>query len=107
MYLYNVITFQIIVELASDSKEFPTQLARTKLAEMTGKAKIVPIAQTPSPPSDPPPLVQHLQQAPKPPVPPAAQQKVSEPERGFPRGRGGMFSLVDILIFRSFEVFFL
>ncbi|XP_053399357.1 C2 domain-containing protein 3-like [Mercenaria mercenaria] len=80
---------KIIVELASDSKEFPTQLARTKLAEITGKAKIVPIAQTPPLPSQPPPLVQSLQQAPKPPVPPAVQQKVSEPERGFPRGREG------------------
>lgn len=77
--------FQIIVELASDSKEFPTQLARTKLAEMTGKAKIVPIAQTPQPPA-PPPIPQFT--APKPPVPPAATVKVTEPEKGFPRGKG-------------------
>ena len=82
------------MELASDSKEFPTQLARTKLAEMTGKAKIVPIAQTPPPPQVPPPVfsqapppVQSLNQAPKPPVPPV-HQRASDPERGFPKGRG-------------------
>lgn len=31
------------VELASDHKEFPTILARTKLAEISGKVKVVPI----------------------------------------------------------------
>lgn len=65
---------KVAIELASDNKDFPTQLARTKLAEMTGKAKIVPIAQTPSAakPSDFKPLVhsvtrqkEPLQEAPK------------------------------------------
>ena len=80
---------QVIVELASDSKEFPTQLARTKLAEMTGKAKIVPIAQTPTPD----PSSTALYAAPK---PPPAPQKSSYGELGpsAPRGIGkcGVFN---------------
>lgn len=34
---------QISVELASDHKEFATMLARTKLTEMSGKVRVVPI----------------------------------------------------------------
>lgn len=37
------------VELASDSKDFSSALAKTKLAEMSGKAKIVPIPKPPPP----------------------------------------------------------
>ncbi|XP_064607644.1 C2 domain-containing protein 3-like [Liolophura sinensis] len=44
---------RVTVELASDSKDFSSVMARTKLAEMQGKVKIVPI--TPSPHTDPPP----------------------------------------------------
>lgn len=43
------------VELASDSKDFSSALAKTKLAEMSGKAKIVPI---PKPPPPKPPVSQ-------------------------------------------------
>lgn len=45
------------VELASDSKDFSSALAKTKLAEMSGKAKIVPI---PKPPPPKPPVSQEL-----------------------------------------------
>lgn len=51
--------FQVTVELASDSKDFSSVMARTKLAEMQGKAKIVPITHStltdpPPPPPSPP-----------------------------------------------------
>ncbi|XP_048237074.1 C2 domain-containing protein 3-like isoform X2 [Haliotis rufescens] len=39
-----------VVELASDHREFATALAKTKLVEMSGRAKIVPIPE-PAPPS--------------------------------------------------------
>lgn len=42
--------FQTVVELASDHREFATALAKTKLVEMSGRAKIVPIPE-PAPPS--------------------------------------------------------
>lgn len=76
---------QVIIELASDSKEFPTALAKTKLVEMTGKAKIVPIPQAPPSPK----------LAPKPPPGPVITQKVSldEPAQGAPRGLGKSSSL--------------
>nr|KAI8756892.1 C2 domain-containing protein 3-like [Biomphalaria glabrata] len=35
---------KVSVELASDHKEFATEMARTRLAEITGNAKIVPIS---------------------------------------------------------------
>ncbi|ESO89518.1 hypothetical protein LOTGIDRAFT_165110 [Lottia gigantea] len=42
---------QVSVELASDHKDFATALARTKIAEISGKTKIVPLPQpTPAPP---------------------------------------------------------
>ena len=45
------------MELASDNRDFGSCLARAKLAEMTGKAKIVPIV----PPQPPPaPIVTKL-----------------------------------------------
>nr|XP_011413692.2 C2 domain-containing protein 3 [Crassostrea gigas] len=40
---------KVSVELASDSKDFSSALAKTKLAEMSGKAKIVPIPKPPPP----------------------------------------------------------
>ena len=43
------------MELASDHREFATALAKTKLAEMSGKAKIVPIPQPPPPKPQPVP----------------------------------------------------
>eukprot|EP00105_Crassostrea_gigas_P001484 XP_011413692.1 PREDICTED: C2 domain-containing protein 3 [Crassostrea gigas] len=46
---------KVSVELASDSKDFSSALAKTKLAEMSGKAKIVPI---PKPPPPKPPVSQ-------------------------------------------------
>ena len=65
------------MELASDHKEFATALAKTKLAEMTGKVKIVPVVAPP----------------PRPPVPPApsttAPSQTACPvsnELAFPRG---------------------
>ena len=70
-----------MIELASDSKDFQTALAKAKLAEMTGKAKIVPIPQAPPSPK----------LAPKPPPAPAVTQKVSveePPAQGAPRGIG-------------------
>ena len=69
-----------MIELASDSKEFPTALAKTKLAEMTGKAKIVPIPQAPPSPK----------LAPKPPLAPVITQRVGidQPAQGAPRGIG-------------------
>lgn len=36
-------SIQISVELASDNKDFATMLARTKLMEMSGKVRVVPI----------------------------------------------------------------
>ncbi|XP_055958923.1 C2 domain-containing protein 3 [Patella vulgata] len=41
------------VELASDHKDFATALARTKIAEISGKSKIIPLPQ-PTPPPLPP-----------------------------------------------------
>ena len=69
-----------MIELASDNKEFPTALAKTKLAEMTGKAKIVPIPQAPPSPK----------LAPKPPPAPVVNQRdnLGEPMHGAPRGIG-------------------
>lgn len=84
------ITFQLVIELASDSKDFPTALAKAKLAEMTGKAKIVPIPQAPPSPK----------LAPKPPPAPAVTQKVSVEEplaQGAPRGIGKKMSYCKIL----------
>ena len=46
--------FQICIELASDSRDFSAALAKTKLAEMSGQAKIVPLPKPPPPPSRPP-----------------------------------------------------
>lgn len=43
---------QITIELASDSKDFATSLAKTQLAEM-GSVKMVPIPQQPKPKSPP------------------------------------------------------
>ena len=76
-----------MIELASDSKEFPTALAKTKLAEMTGKAKIVPIPQAPPSPK----------LAPKPPPGPAIMQRVDieEPGQGAPRGLGKQFTCLN------------
>ena len=72
---------QIIVELASASKEFPTAVARTKLAKMTGKAKIVPIAQTNSQPP--------AQQPARPPVAPVVNKPpIEEPSQSAARGLG-------------------
>ncbi|WAQ99921.1 C2CD3-like protein [Mya arenaria] len=74
-------SLRLVIELASDSKEFPTQLARTKLAELTGKAKIVPIAQAPTP--------AHAS-APKPPPAPVQQRSTSgERFNSAPRGTEG------------------
>ncbi|XP_033742500.1 C2 domain-containing protein 3-like [Pecten maximus] len=57
-------SLKVSIELASDSKDFSSALARAKLAEMSGKAKFVPIPQT-VPPPPPPPV-----QLDKPPLPP-------------------------------------
>ena len=77
-YIYIFCLLQIIVELASASKEFPTAVARTKLAKMTGKAKIVPIAQTNSQPP--------AQQPARPPV--ANKPPIEEPSQSAARGLG-------------------
>lgn len=64
-----ILPLQVSIELASDSKDFSTHLARTKLAEMSGKTKIVPIpAPAPSKPRPPPAPSQnviHTQPEPK------------------------------------------
>ena len=79
--LYIFCLLQIIVELASASKEFPIALARTKLAEMTGKAKFVPIAQTNSQPP--------VQQPERPPVAPVVNKPpIEESSQSAPRGLG-------------------
>ncbi|OWF51153.1 C2 domain-containing protein 3-like [Mizuhopecten yessoensis] len=57
-------SLKVSIELASDSKDFSSALARAKLAEMSGRAKFVPIPQT-VPPPPPPPV-----QLDKPPLPP-------------------------------------
>lgn len=49
------LTGQVSVELASDNKDFSSALAKTKLAEMSGKAKIVPIPKPPPHPRPPTP----------------------------------------------------
>lgn len=49
--------------MASDSRDFASALARAKLAEMSGKAKIVPIPQAAAAPVPPPVSV-------RPPLPP-------------------------------------
>ncbi|XP_078324570.1 C2 domain-containing protein 3-like isoform X2 [Crassostrea virginica] len=46
---------KVSVELASDNKDFSSALAKTKLAEMSGKAKIVPIPKPPPHPRPPTP----------------------------------------------------
>ena len=39
-----------MIELASDSKDFSTALAKTRLAEMTHPLQVVPIVSKPRPP---------------------------------------------------------
>ena len=79
--VYIFCLLQTIVELASDSKEFPIALARTKLTEMTGKAKIVPIAQTNSQPPG--------QQPARPSVAPVVNKPpIEEPSQSAARGLG-------------------
>lgn len=58
--------FQVSVELASDSRDFATALAKIKMAEVNGKARIVPILQ----PSPPPPAPPSPFSGSKPPLPP-------------------------------------
>ncbi|XP_069129079.1 C2 domain-containing protein 3-like isoform X6 [Argopecten irradians] len=66
-------SLKVSIELASDSKDFSSALARAKLAEMSGKAKIVPIPQT-VPPPPPPPV-----QLDKPPLPPDFSAQNTQP----------------------------
>ncbi|KAL3878157.1 hypothetical protein ACJMK2_030527 [Sinanodonta woodiana] len=47
-------SLRLVIELASDHRDFQTALAKTRLAEMTGKVKMVPIPQ--SNPAPKPPL---------------------------------------------------
>ncbi|XP_063416182.1 C2 domain-containing protein 3-like [Mytilus trossulus] len=60
---------KVSIELASDSKDFSTHLARTKLAEMSGKSKLVPIPapvpHKPRPPPAPSQNVVHTQPEPQ------------------------------------------
>ncbi|XP_041357389.1 C2 domain-containing protein 3-like [Gigantopelta aegis] len=68
---------KLTVELASDHKEFATAMAKTKLAELTGKVKIVPVVAPPQRPPPPP--------APRTAALPQAVGPVSS-EVTFPRG---------------------
>lgn len=44
----NILTFQISVDIGSDTANFSSALSRTKLAEMNGTSQIIPIASTSS-----------------------------------------------------------
>ncbi|KAK3584373.1 hypothetical protein CHS0354_001298 [Potamilus streckersoni] len=52
-------SLRLVIELASDHRDFQTALAKTRLAEMTGKVKIVPIPQTNPAPKPPLPTTPH------------------------------------------------
>ncbi|KAK3100781.1 hypothetical protein FSP39_025242 [Pinctada imbricata] len=45
---------KVSLELGSDSRDFSSALAKTKMAEMSGRAKIVPLPKPPPPASKPP-----------------------------------------------------
>lgn len=44
----NILTFQISVDIGSDTANFASALSRTKLAELNGTSQIIPIASTSS-----------------------------------------------------------